>query len=111
MFSISYLLFGILLLLCLGAVIAFSLFVIKPLQIHWALIRARKIVAGGNHYNDRSFRVVYRVLATARNDLEAAKLWHRLDEMKATTSHRDNHEFMQIVGIIPPGGKLKRSSS
>jgi quinol-cytochrome oxidoreductase complex cytochrome b subunit len=110
MFSIGYLLLGILLLLCLGAVIAFSYFVIKPVQTRWAVLRARKIVASGHIANDWHFRNIYRILATAHNDLEAVKLWHRLDELKESPGqHHNNHEFLQLVGIIPPGGKLKRS--
>ena len=82
MSTISYLLFYILLMLFLGAVIAFSYFVIKPLQARWAIVKARKIVAEHNAENTWQFRNVYRMLATAHNDLEAAKLWKRLDEMK-----------------------------
>ena len=83
MFAMTYLLFCILLMLVLGAVIAFSYFVIKPLQTHWAIGHARKIVAEREVRNSWQFRNVNRMLATARNDLEAAKLWQRLDEIKA----------------------------
>jgi len=82
MFTAEYFLFSILLMLFLGAVIAFSYFVIKPFQTRWAIIRARKIVAESKDKNTWQFRNVYRMLATARNDLEAAKLWKQLDEMK-----------------------------
>ena len=82
MFSIEYLLFYILLLLMLGAVIAFSLFVIKPLQTRWAVITARRIVAEGKIHNNWQFRNVCRMLATSHNDLEAAKLWVELEKMK-----------------------------
>jgi hypothetical protein len=82
MYSVSYLLFNILLMLILGAVIAFSYFVIKPLQTRWAITRARKIVAENEAKSNWQFRNVYRILATARNDLEAVKLWRQLDEMK-----------------------------
>ena len=82
MFTMTYLLFCILLLLFLGAVIAFSYFVIKPLQTRWAIVRARKIVAESEVSNTWQFRNVYRMLATARNDLEAAKLWQQLDEIR-----------------------------
>lgn len=81
MFAVSYLLFWILLMLLLGAVIAFSYFVIKPLQTHWAIVNARKIVTGKEVKSNWQFRNVYRMLATARNDLEAAKLWRQLDEI------------------------------
>jgi len=81
MFSISYLLFSILLLLALGAVIAFSCFVIKPMQTRWAISRARKMVADRDISNKWQFRNVYRMLATARNDLEAADLWYKLKEI------------------------------
>ncbi len=82
MFSLQYLLFNILLLLGLGAVIAFCYFVIKPFQTHWAIVRARRIVGEKGWKDDWRFRNVYRMLATARNDLEAERLWHQLDAMK-----------------------------
>jgi hypothetical protein len=82
MFSTPYLLFYILLMLLLGAAIAFSLFVVKPLQTRWAVITARRIVTEGKVRNNWQFRNVYRMLATSRNDLEAAKLWQQLDRMK-----------------------------
>ncbi|MFC1967138.1 hypothetical protein ACFLV2_00620 [Chloroflexota bacterium] len=78
----NYLLFCILLLLALGAVIAFSYFVVKPLQTRWAVVHARKIVADNGDTASWRFRNVYRMLATAHNDLEATKLWQRLDAMK-----------------------------
>jgi hypothetical protein len=77
-----YLLFCIVVLLGLGAVIAFSLFVIKPMQTRWAIVTARRIVAGGKPHSQWQFRNVYRMLATAKNDLEAAKLWQLLDKMQ-----------------------------
>jgi hypothetical protein len=79
--SIQYLLFSILMLLFLGAVIAFSYFVIRPMQIHWAIVEARKMVAGRNVSKTWRFRNVYRTLATARNDLEAAELWQQLKDI------------------------------
>jgi regulator of protease activity HflC (stomatin/prohibitin superfamily) len=82
MYLTQYFLFCIVLLLCLGAVISFSLFVIKPMQTRWAVIRARKIVATGELPGRWHFRNIYRMLATAHNDLEAAKLWQELDRMK-----------------------------
>ena len=82
MYLSQYLLFSIVLLLGLGAVIAFSLFVVKPMQTRWAVVRARKIVASGKAPGDWQFRNVYRMLATAHNDLEAAKLWQQLDRMR-----------------------------
>jgi quinol-cytochrome oxidoreductase complex cytochrome b subunit len=82
MFSVQYLLFYILLMLLLGAAIAFSLFIVKPLQTRWAVITARRIVAEGKVRNDWQFRNVYRMLATSRHDMEAAKLWQELDRMK-----------------------------
>ena len=85
MFTAEYFLFSILLMLFLGATIAFSYFVIKPLQTRWAIVRARKIVAEKATKNSWQFRNVYRMLATAHSDLEAAKLWKRLDEMKELT--------------------------
>jgi hypothetical protein len=82
MFTIGYLLFSILLLLALGAVIAFSYFVIRPVQTRWAIGKARKMVATRDIRNKWQFRNVYRMLATARNDLEAADLWHKLKEIR-----------------------------
>jgi hypothetical protein len=80
--STQLLLFYILLMLFLGAAIAFSLFVVKPLQTRWAVITARRIVEEGEVRNNWQFRNVYRMLATSRNDLEAAKLWQQLDRMR-----------------------------
>jgi hypothetical protein len=102
MYVTQYLLFCIALLLCLGAVIAFSYFVIKPVQTRWAVRSARKIVAEGKPCSDWHFRNVYRMLATAHDDLEAAKLWRQLDGMiEASQKFQQNCEFMKIVGIIP----------
>ncbi len=106
MYLTQYLLFCIVLLLGLGAVIAFSLFVIKPLQTRWAVVRARKIVAEGKAPGDWHFRNVYRMLATAHNDLEAAKLWRQLDGMIEASKNNADRDFMKLVGIIPPSGKL-----
>lgn len=53
------------------------------------------------------FRNIYRLLATAHDDLEAAKLWRQIDGMReAATSCRINRDFMQLVGIIPPDNEL-----
>ena len=83
----TYLLFCILLMLLLGATIAFSLFVIKPMQTRWAIIKGRKIVATGKIESKWQFRNVYRMLATARNDLEAAKLWQQIDRIKEDSTY------------------------
>ena len=82
MFSVNYLLFCIFMLLALGAIIAFSYFVIKPLQTRWAIVKARKIIVANQTVSEWQFRNIYRMLATARNDLEATKLWHQLDARK-----------------------------
>ena len=82
MLSVQLLLFYILLMLLLGAAIAFSLFVVKPLQTRWAVNTARRIVAERKARSNWQFRNVYRMLATSRNDMEAAKLWRQLDGMK-----------------------------
>ena len=80
--SIQYLLFSILMLLFLGAVIAFIHYVIRPLRIHWAITEARKMVAKRDVSNTWRFRNVLRTLATARNDLEAADLWQKLRDIQ-----------------------------
>ena len=74
--------FLILLILVLGAVIAFTYFVIKPIQTYWAIKRAREITASGKIESRWQFENVFRILATARNDIEAAYLWQKLQEMK-----------------------------
>jgi enoyl reductase-like protein len=79
---LNSLLFCVVLLLAVGAVIAFNVFFIRPFQTHWAINNARKIIDNGRAASEAQFRNVYRLLATARNDLEAAKLWKRLDELK-----------------------------
>jgi hypothetical protein len=80
--SIQYLLFSILMLLFLGAVIAFIHYIIRPLRIYWAITEARKMVANRNVSNTWRFRNVLRTLATARNDLEAADLWQKLRDIQ-----------------------------
>jgi hypothetical protein len=80
--SIQYLLFSILMLLFLGAVVIFVHFVIRPLRIQWAIIEARKLVASREISNRWRFRNVFRTLATARNDLEAAELWQKLRDIQ-----------------------------
>ena len=80
--SIQYLLFSILMLLFLGAVIIFVRFVIRPLRIYWAIIEARKMVNQREINNGWRCRNVYRTLATARNDLEAAELWQQLKDIR-----------------------------
>jgi hypothetical protein len=82
MLTERYLLFSIFLLMLLGAAIAFSLFVVKPLQTRWAIVKARQIVEEGKVRNNWQFRNVYRMLATSKNDLEATKLWQILDRMR-----------------------------
>jgi hypothetical protein len=78
----QYLLFSILMLVFLGAVIAFIHYVIRPLRIYWAITEARKMVANRNVSNNWRFRNVSRTLATARNDLEAAELWQKLRDIQ-----------------------------
>jgi len=82
MLTERYLLFSIFLLMLLGAAIAFSLFIVKPLQTRWAIVKARQIVEEGKVRNNWQFRNVYRMLATSKNDLEATKLWQILDRMR-----------------------------
>ena len=80
--SIQYLLFSILMLLFLGAVIAFIRLVIRPLRIHWAITEARKLLANRDVSNTWRFRNVFRTLASSRSDLEAAELWQKLKEIR-----------------------------
>jgi hypothetical protein len=107
MYLSIYRLFGITLLLLLGAVICFCMLVIKPLQTRWAVSKARKIVASGQLPSGWQFRNIYRMLATSHEDLEAEKLWRQIDGMiEATQKHQQNYEFMKIVGIIPRDNKF-----
>jgi hypothetical protein len=80
--TIEYLLFSILMLLFLGSVIAFIYFVVRPLRIHWAIVEGRKMVAAREVGRSWRCRNVYRTLATARNDLEAAELWEKLRNIR-----------------------------
>jgi hypothetical protein len=80
--SVEYLLFSIMMLMFLGAVIAFSYFVVRPLRIHWAITEAKKMVVNRNISKSWRFRNVWRTLATARNDLEAAELWRQLKDIR-----------------------------
>ena len=78
----TQLLFSIFLLLLLGAVIAFSYTVIKPLQTRWAVRQARRIAASGKIKSRWQFESIFRILATAGNDREADYLWGKLQELK-----------------------------
>ena len=82
MLTIEYLLFSILVLLLLGAVISFAHFVVRPLRVYWAIIEGRKMVAAREAGRSWRYRNVYRTLATARNDLEAAELWQKLKTIR-----------------------------
>ena len=85
MLTQNWLLFAIFVLLSLGAVIAFSYTVIKPVQTRWAVKKGRKIAASGKISSRWQFENVFRMLATASHDLEADYLWHRLQEIKDRT--------------------------
>ena len=85
MFTAQFSLFGILLILIIGAVIAFAYLVIKPSQTRWAIRTARKIAANGKATKKGQFETVFRILASAHNDLEAAHLWHKLLEIREKT--------------------------
>ena len=78
----TLLIFFIFLILALGAVIAFSYFVIKPVQAYWAIKRARRILSSGKISSRWQFENVFRILATTRNDLEAAHLWQKLQQLR-----------------------------
>ena len=80
--SIQYLLFSILTLLSLGAVVLFVHFVIRPLEIHWAITEAKKMVSNRQVGNGWRCRNVFRTLANARHDLEAAELWQQLRDIR-----------------------------
>ena len=69
-------------LLFLGAVILFVRFVIRPLRIYWAITEAKKMVGNRDISHRWRFRNVVRTLSTARNDLEAAELWHQLKDIR-----------------------------
>jgi hypothetical protein len=80
--SIQYLLFSIMMLLFLGGVIAFVRFVIGPIRLHWAITEAKKMVADRHISDGWRCRNVWRTLATARNDMEAADLWQQLKDIR-----------------------------
>jgi hypothetical protein len=82
MLELSYVIFITILLLAVGAVLAFSYYVIRTHRTQRAIIYARRILSAGQADSEDQFRDVYRRLATARNDLEAAKLWKKLDELR-----------------------------
>jgi hypothetical protein len=85
MLELSYLIFVIILLLGIGAIVAFCHNVIRNHQTRQAIVYARRILNAGQADSKEQFSSVYRQLATARNDLEAAKLWKKLDELKDLT--------------------------
>ena len=79
-------LFAIMLILILGAVIAFCYLVLKPLQIHWARKQARVIIATGKIKNAWRFHNIYRILAKAGHDHEAKLLWDKLNDIKENST-------------------------
>ena len=87
MLNATQILFSIFLLLIIAAVIAFSYFVIKPIQTYWAVRKARKITASGKISSLWQFENVFRILATAQNDLEATHLWQKLQALKDTMNN------------------------
>ena len=82
MSTTEYLLFSIMMLLFLGAIIAFIRFVIRPMRIHWAIVEGRKLVENRICNKSWRYRNVFRTLATARNDLEASELWQKLRDIQ-----------------------------
>jgi type II secretory pathway pseudopilin PulG len=82
MLELSYLIFAIILLLAIGAIVAFSQSVVRNHRTRRAIVYARRILNAGQADSEEQFIDVYRQLATAHNDLEAAKLWKKLDELK-----------------------------
>jgi hypothetical protein len=112
MYFNTFLLFCIALLLCLGAVISFSLFVIKPVQTRWAVRQARKIVAGGDRGTDWQFRNVRRMLATAHDDLEAVELWHELKKLPSSpVQSKSAAPTVKLVKSLPKTSKAAVSLS
>ncbi|MFC1870252.1 hypothetical protein ACFLYE_03170 [Chloroflexota bacterium] len=85
MLNQTQILFFIFLLLVPGVAIAFSYFVVKPMQTYWAVKKAREITASGEIRSRWQFENVFRILATAWNDLEAAYLWRKLQELREET--------------------------
>ena len=82
MLTQTMLLFGVFMLLLLGAVIAFSYTVIRPMQTRWAVHKGREIAASGTIRSRWQFENTCRMLATARHDLEAEELWRKLKEIR-----------------------------
>jgi hypothetical protein len=82
MLELSYLIFVTILLLGIGAFVAFSHAVIRIRRTQRAIVYARRILSAGQADSEEQFCSVYRQLATARHDLEAAKLWKKLDELR-----------------------------
>jgi hypothetical protein len=109
MYFNTFLLFCIALLLCLGAVIAFSIFVVKPVQTRWAVRQARKIVAGGERGNDWQLRNIRRMLATAHDDLEAVELWHEIKKVPVSASPGERIE--PPIKRIKATPKITRAAS
>jgi|GEM_PF-1431881 len=79
---LSYLILSVLLLLTIGTATALIYSFIKNRRTRLAIIYAGRILNAGQADSQEQFLSVYRTLATARNDLEAAKLWKKLDELK-----------------------------
>ncbi len=88
MSELNSLLLSVLVLLAIGVFFTFIYYVINDRQTRIAIIYARRILNAGQADSEEQFRSVYRRLATTRNDLEAAKLWKELDELRELTGIR-----------------------
>lgn len=60
-------------------------FLVLPIVLKsqsWAKKSAKAMLRAGTITNPKTFEQVSRVLATMPNDLEAADLWHKLQELR-----------------------------
>ncbi len=70
----------ILILLGIGFAVPIAIIIIT--QQSGAKKEAKKMLAQGKIVNQREFKRVSRILSTIQNDLEAADLWKKLQELK-----------------------------
>ncbi len=74
----------VLVLLGIGLAVPIAIMIVG--QQSGAKKEARKMLAVGKVTSDREFRRISRILSTTQNDLEAADLWKKLQELKARPS-------------------------
>jgi len=77
---------GLLILFIIGIALAIPLAGLVVFSQSQAKKEAKKMLDAGQIMNERKYKQTSNILSKTTNDLEAADLWKRLQELKAKTS-------------------------